>query len=463
MNDELNNQNEQNNISQPVVEQSPVVEPTPAVVSEMQQTPVQQPVVDTTPVMEPKKKGKGGLIAIILIVVLLLVGGGVFAYFKFFSVTPYSYYQKLITDGITDIFSNVHDDKIYQTETTMDFDTKLDEELFPKEVADLINKLFIKASVQVDKDNGKLVTKLDTTYENENFLKGDLYFDLKGNKAYLYSTDFINKYLELEDVSFMGMEDVLNATDDYDFKALEKVLKRELPKLIKEEDCSKEDDYYVLKISNKELLVRVSNMFESLKKDNEFLKAIGKELADEFVKSEAITTDVAEEKTIIIKSNEKGFNIVSDDTTINGDINGDTVTFKITMDSKEQLNGSITIKGGSNDQSMSLTLNIPEMGQIKIDLTSKYQKISKVDEVDMNNVKKIEELTQEEQYELQQNLSKSKFYSIIENYMMMTQGALMENTKCATATCSSECEDGYCKCSYINEYNVTEEVYCSIY
>jgi len=369
--------------------------------------------------IEPKKKGKGGLIAVIIIVVLLLVGGGVFAYFKFFRTTPLTYYQNLITKGVEDLFSNIRDDKVYQMDATMDFDIKINGQGMPVDALDLINKLFIKASLQVDRTNGKLVTKFDSTYDNENFFQGDLFVDLKNQKAYVHSTDLIDKYIELGEMSFENYSEMLNVSDEYDFKALEKALKRELPKLIKKEDCSKEDGYYVLKISNNDLLKRTAEMFKSLQKDKDFLKGIGKAAADEFVKLELNPEDImlSDSQIITIKSNEKSFKISDGQVVISGDINGETTTFRVTAYAMTLMSGSVTVKGNPNDQSISLTLDVPETGQIKLDMTSKYQKISKVDEIDSSKVKKEEDLTEEEQAEMQQNLSKTKLYSIIEQYV----------------------------------------------
>ena len=367
-------------------------------------------MVQNIPIVE-KKKGKGLVIALI-IGIIAIIAIGIFAYMKFFSVTPYKYFQTTMDTYLNEAFKNIRDDKVYEYEFSLDLDLQLKEDL-NKDVMDYLNNSVLKATAQFDKDNKKIVAKIDSSYKGENDFRLSAFMDK--DKLFVYAPDFYSKYVEVGGVDYTEYVDIFEET--IDFNTVAKILKREIPKMIKEEDCSKDGEFYVLKINNGELRKRLVDLLNNLKNDKDFVNALGGE--ESFISifdNDFTYEEPYETYDIIIRLNDKAYSITTDDIIISGEIKGDTTTFKIIDFDEHEANGSITSKGNAENNTVNFVISGDSIGTIKIDLNSKYRKLSKVDEVDKNNVIKSEEISEEEANEIAEKESKTKLYTFIDNY-----------------------------------------------
>ena len=376
------------------------------------------PNTQETSVREKKPKSKNGILIAIIILLVALVAGA-YVYLKFFSNISHNVYQITIEKGIGNIFDKAHDDSAFQYEMSLNVKIDTADEIIPQELRDLINKININSIVQVDKTSHTALIKLDST-DSKALLKADVYAELNGNKAYVSLPDYLDKYIEVEDADFSELTDAIDKK--YDYKTIEKVLKREMVKIVKDEECTREEGYYVWKVSNKELTNRLVELVNTLKNDSEFVTAMGgkEEVEKLFDTSSVSTIDSGETYDITFKLNEEAYEISFEDYVFSGTISDDTVTFKASQAGNAVLNGSVTLKGTDDNYTINFKLSSGEFGSIEVNMSNKYSKITSIEAIDKTKAVKAEELTAEDQQQLMGKLQESELYSIISSYALGT-------------------------------------------
>lgn len=364
----------------------------------------------------PKEKSKKGiLIGIIVLLVLAIVGG--FVYLKFFGNISHKVYKLAVEKGIGNIFDSVRADDAYQYDISFNVNLDVSDEIVPNDVKDLINNLKLNLTTQIDKVNHKAFIKLDTMHQNESILKADVLAELNTNIAYVHLPDFLDKYIIAENNDFSELTKALDKK--YDYKAIEKVLKREVVKLIKEEECTNEDGYYIWKVNSKDLANRTAAMINILKSDSEFVNAMGgKDEVEAMFGTGFITADdITKSFDIIIKLNDKSYDITFDTYNISGDVNDDTLTYNIKQQGTSLMSGSITTKGSIDDRTVNVMVTVPQVGTIKVNVASKYSKLVNIDDIDKANAIKSDEISEEDRLLMQQKLQTSALYALISPFI----------------------------------------------
>ena len=150
---------------------------------------------------ELKEKKSGSKVAILLLVLgIIIIGGGL--YFYFFKKDN-NVFGTYITKSADYLEKNVVNTLDSEGKIGLSFNLNTnDEEL--KDTVNLLNKIKIDSSYQVDFTNKKMYIGLDSTYDNKELLKGSLYlensylyFNLNNITDKYYKSDKIDEYDKL--------------------------------------------------------------------------------------------------------------------------------------------------------------------------------------------------------------------------------------------------------------------------
>lgn len=407
----------------------------------------------------PKKKGKGGIVfAIIVILLLLVVTAGLTYYFMYYT-RPEQIYKRLISSNMNQYTSKLKDAdyKTVKSSVKLGFNVKSDNNEVDQNVLNIINKTNIELNTQIDTENKKIIADLNSKYNNEDLLNVQMYSNVNDKKTYIYLKDLLNKYIELD----MNQTQISNETDYYSTlndtlefqdskKSAEKaakILRKELLKTVKTEYCSssKEDiqinDKKVkvtkntLKMTGTQFENELKTVLNNLKNNEEFVscfkdKDLFRKDVDEFLK--AIDKEPIDESSIIeINIYTQGLMnrvvkvsalVVDDDEEVSLDvtrIEDDIYAFEVKSSEEEKtLNGSIYIeKHNDNEGKIVLEFNVEDFGKValNIDYTTSYNE--PIENVNVMNSVKSNELTFADQRTLYTNLQKSKLYEVILGFM----------------------------------------------
>lgn len=379
-------------------------------------TPAQNLETSTNVETTKKSKGKNGILIAIIVILVALVAG-VYVYLNFFGNISHKVYQTAIEKGIGNLFGNIHTDNAYQYDVSLSLNVETDDSVIPKEYRDLINNISLSSVIQIDKTNHLASIKLDSKYQSEDLLKANVFAELDKNLAYVSLPGILDKYIETSDADFSQLTETLEKK--YDYKTIEKVLKREMVKIVKEDECSNENGYYIWKVSIKELDSRLANLLNTLKSDSEFVTAMGgKEEVERLFGSGLVTPDeIDEDFDITFKLNDKEYDVSFNGISIDGKINKDEVTYNVRQDGTSIANGSITVKNNNDKTDVKFSITSSQMGTISVSASSKYTAISSVENIDKTNVVKSNELTEEDGQAIMQKLQESKLYELISAFI----------------------------------------------
>lgn len=397
---------------------------------QIQQPPVAAPQFNSyEAVSNGNKKNKFSTELLILIGTIAAIIIGFVCYYFINMNNPTNIYRKLIEKGIDGIFEvvNQNEDKINST-FNFDLDLDLEQELLDQSLLDLINKTTIGFNYQLDKKSEQLVLKIDSDYDKESLIDLQMFIDNKNKKTYLYSKDYYNKYLEIE------MEDYSSFAELFDDKKLtfvqkisskkaKKIMKDEFTKIIKKEDCSKEDGTYVLKITEKELLDRLKIAITNLKNNQKFLDCYKdpdglKETMSSFI--DEIDESSASSEPIKISISKKTFSTKIDKLVVDG--MGDELifenkdketTYKLNSENELVLSGYIKKTKEKNTTELEISVQVPDLGELKIDLDITDEKNKDIDKVKTSKVKTFDDITEAELNEIITKFQNSKLYEII--------------------------------------------------
>ena len=398
------------------------------------------------------------LIACIVLVVIAIALFGMMKYTGIFAKGD-KLYKSYIEKYIGEVNKNLKSMNFDTSKSSVKLDMDIDSDNSElKDAVEFINNTEVELQTQLDTQQKLLLVKLYSQYNKEDLLNAEVFFDVNKEKSYMRLKNLLDKTFEIDNMKedsfseFSEALDNLNKTysEEKSMKKAMKILGEELKNIVKKQYCTVKSEKITvdgkeikatkntLKMSYSDLTDELTKVIENLKNNKDFLNCYEdkdeiEELLDDLLDDmdDASTSldydnfeiEIALYTKGIFNNIVKGYvSFISDDDEIMA-INvvpteKDTVEFEVSVkDSDEKLKGSIkTEEKDKTDQIITTSLNVPELGKIKmnIELSQKYNE--KIDTFDTDNSVKMNELTEEDQNELLQKLEKSKLYELIKKY-----------------------------------------------
>lgn len=409
------------------------------------------------------KKSKKKLFLLIPIILVLLIAAGVLYYFTIYTRAD-QVYKRLVSGVLnngTEQFIENKNVKLSKGEISLDADIQLNQMLMffldeeTKSILDLVNKTNITLGTQLDMENQKFVVDLDSKYDNAKLLNAKLFADAKNEKTYVYLKDFLDKYIEVENVDYEEVKNFLQTKDlsevEGSIKDFKNELKREILKSITTEYCSNIEEEIELngekvnvtkntfKIKYSQYIKEVTQILERIKNNEKLLNCLTETGREDFLD---VVEDLLEELKDTRVSDEEDstleINIYTKDFLMNevvkidfeiiedNEENNLLVTivknseqewaFNIQIDEANKVYGKLNLKD-ENSGNFVINVDIKETANIMLNIGYKVENNIILDAIDSNKATKLEALTSEEQTTFMTNLQKSKLYEIISKYM----------------------------------------------
>lgn len=410
-------------------------------------------------IKEPKKKNKRGILIIILLLMAIVLGSIAYYYFAIHTNTK-EIYKGFIKEGVASLTKQ--NEEVMALKSKVKFNIKLDlEEKLKSEIEskaesnqilDLINNTDIALEIQMDRKQNELLLKFDSDYKNEKLIEANMLIDAQKEKTYIQLEQFFDKVLEIEIEDKEVYESLKTLFESKEITLAEEkarvtiteILQKELSNAIKDEYCSKEKEEieveskkvnsykYILKMTHEEMIKEITTIVENLKNDEEFLNCF-KEKQNVQKRLENVLKELQASKpkdiTYYVKVYRTGltqklvrvdFEIVSREATILTKIEKlkKGYKFSILNNNKVYFDGQIE---RTNDETniLSTRMNSQDIGTIEFKMEYSSNIIEKVDTIDVENVKTLEELTQQDIEKATERLEKSKLYEIIQKLIII--------------------------------------------
>lgn len=404
--------------------------------------------------MGPKKgKEKTILLLIAILLVLAIVIGGI--YYFIIGNKPDKMYKKLVGNTI-DSYTNEMTNMDYKTaKTGLKLDANIDVDGLDKNIVDLINKIDLDIDVQMDNENKKFLMNLKADYDKDDLLDVQMYSDVEKEKTYMQLENLFNKPIEVEELDNEFYTYFKEALENQKMtseqkKSLQKamkIVKKELMNVIKVEYCeaTKEEinvngkkvntTKNTIKMNQKQLKNEIITVLTNLKDNGEFINCfedkeeVSQSLENLIEQMEMMnendksTIEIAVYTSGLMQKIEKFEFILAEETS------RQTVTVSATKTDKnayflEMLQNEQAICTGTlhieekskNEGKVQLEIDIPNAGKIKLGIEYRQKFNENIDEVDVANSVKTNELTSEDQQTVMENLQKSKLYELIESF-----------------------------------------------
>lgn len=361
---------------------------------------------------ELKEKKSGSKVAILLLVLgIIIIGGGL--YFYFFK-NDNNVFETYITKSADYLEKNVVNTLDSEGKIGLSFNLNTnDEEL--KDTVNLLNKIKIDSSYQVDFTNKKMYIGLDSTYDNKELLKGSLYlensylyFNLNNITDKYYKSDKIDEYDKLFSTN-TNTTDLKKSIDDY-----KDILLNNLDKATIEKEN--------VTLNNKKVLKTTLIVTEEFNKSiqDELLK--NKDLINSLSKLEIVDTSEIESKLkegnlvgskVIIYTS--GSNFVRLETIEGNNITtidkeNDTYKIEIKESDNQPVKVDVTVK--NNDISLVIYLNDDNLtGSLSLNFSK--NKLDKLTSVDVKDASNFSDISEEEMYAIFEKIGKNEGVSAL--------------------------------------------------
>lgn len=361
---------------------------------------------------ELKEKKSGSKVAILLLVLgFIIIGGGL--YFYFFK-SDNNVFETYIIKSIDYLEKNVVNTLDSEGKIGLSFNLNTnDEEL--KDTVNLLNKIKIDSSYQVDFTNKKMYIGLDSTYDNKELLKGSLYlensylyFNLNNITDKYYKSDKIDEYDKLFSTN-TNTTDLKNSIDSY-----KNILLNNLDKATIEKEN--------VTLNNKKVLKTTLIVTEEFNKSiqDELLK--NKDLINSLSKLENV--DTSEFETKLKESNlvgskviiyTSGSNFVRLETIEGGNVTtidkeNDTYKIEIKESDNQPVKVDVTVK--NNDISLVIYLNDDNLTG-SLSLSFSKNKLNKLTNVDIKDASNFSDIDEEEMHAIFEKISKNEGVSAL--------------------------------------------------
>ena len=315
---------------------------------------------------DEKKKSK---IALLLLIIGLVIIGGVIYFYLFKKSSTFETY---INKSFTYLEENLVNTLDSEGKITLSFNLNTNNQDM-KDVVNLLNKVKVDSSYQIDFTNKKMNINLNSTYNNKELLKGNiytensyLYFNLNNITDKYYKSDKIEEYEEMFNLD-MNTNDLKEYLNDYQEKLIDNLDKAE----IREENVS---------LNNKNVLKSTLVITDELKKEMDL---------------DSEDYDFTINKVILYTDN-KNFvklEIISDNNTITVDKDNNIYKVEFTEENKEPVKLDIDIK--DNLVNVVAYLNDTDLsGNITFGFSK--NKLAKFTSVDVKNATNFSDITEDE-------------------------------------------------------------------
>ena len=408
--------------------------------------------------MEEKSNNKGKIIGIVIIALIAIVA----------FCCGYYYYKSndsktVFTNTINKYLDNYEENatkKVSTQNTTIDLGLNINTtNADAKNIAEIINSSSLQLNTQLDYQNKKALAKISANYENEKLVDGKIYYDLDEKTAYGYVEDLFDKYFKI-DLSSSEYNDLNESLKDVfetqsemklgekvSLKKANNILKKKIEEKLNSEYFSKEKseitinektskvNKFKMTLTQKQLVEMLQSIFNELSEDEEFLNCwedkdnikdsltqisksldetekndevkiefdiYKKGLLNEFLKFEVIAyQDDGQGSFSIIKENKNLYNFEGNSVS-NIDNTTETITGKINIEKVDE-----------NTYKYTITTNIPDFGDITLNLGISNVANKDIESIDKSNNVSVDELTADDQKTIMNNLSKMKIYELI--------------------------------------------------
>lgn len=390
---------------------------------------------DFRKVIKPKL---GTIKKVLLIILALLLGCLGFGMYCFSRLNnPISLYHNLIDDGVDTYLSMLVDEKIDEgkRELGVDFNLIAKDDILDKKIVDFINKTSLKFTKEYDIRNNKFKLILDADYDKENLINANMI--LEKDKTYIYLPEYLDKYIQLNNSEVVS-SDRVNLVGEMSVNYLvnkEKageILKKELRELIKEDECQKEKDNYIFRISDTELIKRLKLVLLNLKENQEFLNCYSNaKLIKEKIENLLSSIDKIEvnAELISVTINKKQFASTFNELKIsstNKEIiyvyEDDKIKFNFSKDGIS-IDGYLKVLEKSDKhKKFEISINSNALGKIIINFDLNVGNNSNIESIDQSKITTADAITEAEMMEIMQKLQNSKLYSLISELVKSTLG-----------------------------------------
>ena len=361
---------------------------------------------------ELKEKKSGSKVAILLLVLgIIIIGGGL--YFYFFK-NDNNVFETYITKSADYLEKNVVNTLDSEGKIGLSFNLNTnDKEL--KDTVNLLNKIKIDSSYQVDFTNKKMYIGLDSTYDNKELLKGSLYlensylyFNLNNITDKYYKSDKIDEYDKLFSTN-TNTTDLKKSIDSY-----KNILLNNLDKATIEKEN--------VTLNNKKVLKTTLIVTEEFNKSiqDELLK--NKDLINSLSKLENVDTSEIETKLkegnlvgskVIIYTSGSNFvrlETIEGNNVTTIDKENDTYKIEIKENDNQPVKVDVTVK--NNDISLVIYLSDDNLTG-SLSLSFSKNKLDKLTSVDIKDASNFIDLEEEEMHAIFEKIGKNEGVSAL--------------------------------------------------
>lgn len=401
-----------------------------------------------------KGKKKTALVIVAIILIVGLIAGLVYCFT--INNKPDKVYKKLVgstIDSYTNEMKNMNDKT---SKTSLKLSANVDTDKIDKKVIDLINKINIAMDVQTDNENQQFIMNVKADYDKEDLLDVQMYSNVKEEKTYMQLKNFLDKYIEIEDMDeefytyFKEVFKKQKMTAEQQ-KSLEKamnILKKEVTNVIKEQYCTAEKEDIIvngktiattkntIKMNEKQLKEEFTNVFKNLNDNQEFINCFEekdevskflerfREQMEDLEEDEKSTIEMAVYTTGLMHKVQK-FTLVAMEEGSNETVTvaftntaKDTYDFEILEKKNTVCKGTIKVeKKNKQEGNIHVTIEVEDFGKLNLNIEYSQKFNEDIDKIDTQNSVKTQELTSDDQQTLMANLQKSKLYELIENFI----------------------------------------------
>ncbi len=361
---------------------------------------------------ELKEKKSGSKVAILLLVLgIIIIGGGL--YFYFFK-SDNNIFETYITKSADYLEKNVVNTLDSEGKIGLSFNLNTnDKEL--KDTVNLLNKIKIDSSYQVDFTNKKMYIGLDSTYDNKELLKGSLYlensylyFNLNNITDKYYKSDKIDEYDKLFSTN-TNTTDLKKSIDSY-----KNILLNNLDKATIEKEN--------VTLNNKKVLKTTLIVTEEFNKSiqDELLK--NKDLINSLSKLENVDTSEIETKLkegnlvgskVIIYTSGSNFvrlETIEGNNVTTIDKENDTYKIEIKESDNQPVKVDVTVK--NNDISLVIYLSDDNLTG-SLSLSFSKNKLDKLTSVDIKDASNFSDIDEEEMHAIFEKIGKNEGVSAL--------------------------------------------------
>ncbi len=377
------------------------------------------------------KSNNSNLLVLIGVVAAFVILLGVACWYFISANSPANVYKAIIKNTINEIYSaSQSSDKINRT-ITLGMDVNPIEDTEAQTVLDFINKTTIGINFQTDAQSKQLVLGIDSDYDNESLIDFKAFLDMKNNEAYVYFKDYYDKYIKVETNDDEGetntFESLTSALGEHDSSVSKKVTKiviEEATKIVDLGECSKKDGALVFKITEKQLTEGIKTILTNLKNNEEYLKCF-KNPEDKKEALESIISGISEpetNETVEFAINKSFFSTKIEKAVITCGSQEiiienvkDRFEYKANQENQLVLSGYFYIENDKKNDTdkLEMLIQIPEVGDVKINIDVLNKDGKEIDKVDKSKVKSINEITEEEQAQIIEKLQNSKLFELL--------------------------------------------------